>query len=321
MSRKSSVKQSIPKQLRFTIFDFNKRFPTDDACLEELMELRFPGGIAYCKHKDCKQDRKHYRIAGRPVYGCPFCGTQISPMAGTIFAKSPTPLRLWFYAMYLMASTRCGVSAKQIQRETGVTYKCAWRMFKQLRKLLDENDFTLTPLGGTGKRVEMDESGFGPTTKRLGQERKDKTTVFAAVERGGKVRAIVADDRKLETLIPLVKKFVLPDSTVFTDDFASYAGLKAEGYRHRRINHSAGVYVLGTTHTQTVEGYWSLVKNGIRGVYHSVGKEYLQSYLNEYSFRYSRRHKGNLIFNDFLARVAQLAEKRPCEVKNQIQAS
>src|ERR1035441_9223090 len=126
MSKQSSVKQSIPKHLRFTIFDFNRRFPTDDACLAELMQMRFPDGIAYCP--TCEQDRKHYRIAGRPVYGCAHCGDQISPMAGTIFEKSTTPLRLWFYAMFLMASTRCGISAKQIQRETGVTYKTAWRM-------------------------------------------------------------------------------------------------------------------------------------------------------------------------------------------------
>src|ERR1700733_8654626 len=155
MASKRSVRQSIPKPLRFTIFDFNKRFPTDDACLTELMAMRYPGDVAYCK--TCKQDRKHYRIAGRQVYGCPVCGTQISPMAGTIFHKSPTPLRLWFYAMYLMSSTRCGVSAKQIQRETGVTYKTAWRMFKQIRSLLDENTLQI---GGTGHRVELDESGF-----------------------------------------------------------------------------------------------------------------------------------------------------------------
>lgn len=313
MSKQSSVKQSIPKHLRFTIFDFNRRFPTDDACLAELMQMRFPDGIAHCP--TCKQDRKHYKIAGRPVYGCAYCGDQISPMAGTIFEKSTTPLRLWFYAMFLMASTRCGISAKQIQRETGVTYKTAWRMFKQIRTLLNENDSILTPLGGTGTRVEMDESGFNV------KDDAARATVFGAVERGGKVRAIVADDRKLATLIPLAKKFVLPDSTVFTDDFASYDGLKEHGYHHRRINHSAGIYVLGTTHTQTIEGYWSLVKNGIRGVYHNVGKDYLQSYLDEYSFRYSRRHKGNLIFNDVLAQVSRMAEKRPCEAENQSLAS
>ena len=96
------VKQSIPKELRFTVADFNRRFPTDAACLDELMKLRFPDGITYCEK--CEQDRKHYRITGRPVYSCDYCGTQVSPMAGTIFEKSSTSLRLWFYAMYLMAS-------------------------------------------------------------------------------------------------------------------------------------------------------------------------------------------------------------------------
>src|ERR1700731_2780963 len=100
-------RQTIPQHLRYTINDFNRQFPDDAACLEHLKE------------------HKHYRIKGRPVYSCDHCGTQISPMAGTIFEKSTTSLRLWYYAMYLMASTRCGISAKQIQRETGVTYKTA----------------------------------------------------------------------------------------------------------------------------------------------------------------------------------------------------
>src|SRR6202521_544527 len=152
-------RQTIPKHLRLTITDFMKRFPDNDACLEAVKELRFPGGVTYCGK--CEQDRKHYRIAGRPVYGCGFCGTQISPMAGTIFEKSTTSLYLWFYAMYLMSSTRCGISAKQIQRETGVTYKTAWRMFRQIRSLLSEPDMQLSGLG-----VEMDESYFGARRKR-----------------------------------------------------------------------------------------------------------------------------------------------------------
>jgi len=297
------VKQSIPKELRFTVADFNRRFPTDAACLDELMKDRFPGGITYCE--TCQQDRKHHRITGRPVYSCGYCGTQVSPMAGTIFEKSSTSLRLWFYAMYLMASTRCGISAKQIQRETGVTYKTAWRMFKQIRSLLSEPDMQLE-----GLSIEMDETGIGTTTKRLGKPKKPLTTVFGMVERGGRVKAVVADDRKKETLMPLIKKHVLPESTVFTDDFASYCDLAhhRNEYRHHRINHSAGVYVMGDVHTQTIEGFWSLIKRGISGVYHSVSREYLQSYLDEYSFRYNRRHKGNLIFNDVLARVSERAE-------------
>jgi|HubBroStandDraft_4_1064222.scaffolds.fasta_scaffold07075_3 transposase len=295
------VKQSIPKDLRFTVEDFNRRFPTDAACLDELMKLRFPDGITYCAK--CEQDRKHHRITGRPVYSCGYCGTQVSPMAGTIFEKSSTSLRLWFYAMYLMSSTRCGISAKQIQRETGVTYKTAWRMFKQIRSLLSEPDMQLE-----GLSVEIDETGIGPTTKRNNQPRKAKTTVFGMIERGGRVKAIVADDRKKQTLMPLIKEHVLPESMVFTDDFPSYDGLKDRGYGHNRINHSAGVYVMGDVHTQTIEGFWSLIKRGIGGVYHSVSREYLQSYLDEYSFRYNRRHKGNLIFNDVLQRVSERSE-------------
>src|SRR5271166_3617042 len=167
--------QSIPKHLRYTINDFNRQFPDDAACLEHLKEQRFPGGMAFCQ--SCQTERKHYRIKGRPVYSCDHCGTQISPMAGTIFEKSTTSLRLWYYAMYLMASTRCGISAKQIQRETGVTYKTAWRMFRQLRSLLSEGDMQLE-----GLSVEMDETGIGGTTQRKGQPKKDKTTVFGMVE-------------------------------------------------------------------------------------------------------------------------------------------
>ena len=119
---------------KYTIDNFNLEFPDDDACLDYIMDARFSGNIAMCE--TCGVERKHYRIAGRKVYSCDHCGTQISPLAGTIFEKSSTPLRLWFHAMFQMGSTKCGISAKQIQRETGVTYKTAWRMFKQIRALL-----------------------------------------------------------------------------------------------------------------------------------------------------------------------------------------
>ena len=131
------VKQSIPVAKRFTIQQFNALFPTDDACLVWLMAQRYPDGIAFCDK--CLTERKHHRIAARRAWSCDYCGKMISPTAGSIFAKSPTPLRLWFYAMYLMGQTRCGISAKQIQRETGVTYKTAWRMFKQIRTLMSED--------------------------------------------------------------------------------------------------------------------------------------------------------------------------------------
>lgn len=132
-------RQTIPAHLRYTFQQFDREFPDDNACLEAIKEQRFPGGVADC-HKCDHRAKKHYRVKGRTAYACETCGNHIYPLAGTIFEKSSTPLRIWFHAMYLIGSTRCGISAKQIQRETGVTYKTAWRIFHQIRKLMAEEN-------------------------------------------------------------------------------------------------------------------------------------------------------------------------------------
>src|SRR5438445_13595771 len=111
-------RQTIPKHLRYTINDFNSQFPDDDSCLEHLKEQRFPKGVAFCEK--CKRERKHHRVTWRPAYACDYCGSMISPMSGTIFEHSATLLRLWYYVMYLMASTLCGMSAQQIALEPEV---------------------------------------------------------------------------------------------------------------------------------------------------------------------------------------------------------
>jgi len=118
---------------KYTIADFNRNYPNDDACLEWLKNYLYPNGI-FCEK--CGKVTKHHKIASRRSYSCDVCGHHVHPTAGTIFEKSTTPLKLWFHAIYLMSSTRCGISAKQIQHENGVTYKTAWRMFKQIRSLL-----------------------------------------------------------------------------------------------------------------------------------------------------------------------------------------
>src|SRR5947207_4273944 len=303
-------RQTIPKHLRYTINDFNRQFPDDDSCLEHLKEQRYPKGMAFCEK--CKLERKHHRVSGRPAYACDYCGSMISPMAGTIFEHSATSLRLWYYAMYLMASTRCGISAKQIQRETGVTYKTAWRMFRQIRTLLSE-DVQLE-----GEAVEMDETYMGGKRKsgrgRPMRGDKVKTPVVGIAERkGGRVFARATLDVTKQTLLGIVEEKVLPKSTVFTDEYPSYEGIDRmeHGYTHHRINHAAKVYVMGDIHTNTIEGFWSLVKRGIGGVYHQVSQKYLQTYLDEYSFRYNRRDQGNLIFTSLLKRVAEQAGSRP----------
>jgi transposase len=309
-------RQTIPAALRYTFLQFEKEFPTDDACLEQIKEQRFPGGIAVCRK--CEGARKHYRVRGRTAYACDKCGNHIYPLAGTIFEKSSTPLRIWFHAMYLMGSTRCGISAKQIQRETGVTYKTAWRMFKQIRSLLGEE----LRLGGSGSSgVEMDEMYHGGRRKneggRLLRGNKGRNTmVLGVVERKGRIVARATNDKTMAGTNALVKEYVLPETTIFTDEAPAYKQipqLEGMGYEHKRINHTAKVYVMGDVHTNTIEGFWSLVKRGIGGVYHSVSAKYLQSYLDEYSFRYNRRDSGNLIFPAILARVSEKAYLKPSE--------
>ena len=304
------VKQSIPKELRYTVADFNREFPNDDACLEHVKEQRWPDGRTWCVK--CLKDRKHYRVSGRTAYACDHCGNHIYPLAGTIFEKSTTSLKTWFYAMYLMGSTRCGISAKQIQRETGVTYKTAYRMFRQIRTLLSENGLQLE-----GSTVEMDEMYHGGKREHQGKRGRPslgshKVPVVGMIERGdservGRVIARVASDTQKETLSRIAKEYILPSSTVFTDDYVSYDGLQAHGYVHKRIRHSAKVYVQGDVHTQNIEGFWSLVKRGIGGVYHNVSHKLLQSYLDEYCFRFNRRDRGNLLFKAILERVSQRA--------------
>lgn len=283
------------KMHKFTMKDFDKKFPNDDACLEWIKNYRFPNGI---ECPICKRVTKHHKVTNRQCYACDYCGHQVSPTADTIFHKSATPLITWFEVIHRMASTRCGISAKQIQLETGVTYKTAWRMFKQIRSLLNESQNVFT------KEVEVDETYVGGARHGTrGRGAQGKTTVIGIVERKGKIIAEVAPNVKQSTIVPFITKNVAPDAVVYTDEFHSYDKLSRIGFSHKRINHGSKVYVEGNTHTNTIEGFWSLVKRGISGVYHSVSPKYLQSYVNEYSFRYNHREDEIPMFQLFLNRI------------------
>src|SRR5437867_892342 len=206
-----------PKMRKYTKKDFDRQFPDDATCLEWLKSYLYPDGV-FCEK--CNRVTKHHRVASRPSYSCDYCGHHVHPTAGTIFHKSPTPLRLWFHAIFLMAQTRCGISAKQIQRETGVTYKTAWRMFTLIRSLLQDDDSE--PLGGT---VEADEAYMGGEAKWMHKDKKaerihgrgtsGKTPVFGMVQRkvsdaSAKVVAKVVTDSSAATLLPHVYTRVLP---------------------------------------------------------------------------------------------------------------
>ncbi len=251
---------------KYTIRDFNNDFPDDAACLESIVIMLYPEGI-FCRK--CGKAQPHAKLTSRPkAYSCDYCGTHVYPLAGTIFEKSSTSLKSWFYAMFLMASTRCGISAKQLERELGVTYKTAWRMFNQIRKLFGEQ------LESFDGNVEVDETYVGG--KRRGTPRgrpgpdSHKTPVFGIVQRGGKVAALVTKDTKRATVMPIIETRVLDKGLIYSDEYTVYDSLERKGYQHKRVNHSQQVYVVGNVHTNTIEGFWSLLKNGIRGVYHSV---------------------------------------------------
>ncbi len=244
----------------------------------------------------------------RHSFSCEVCGNHVHPTAGTIYHKSDTPLTKWFYAAYLMAQSRNGVSAKEIERAIGVTYKTAWRMCHLIRKMLSEGH---DPLSGN---VEVDKSYYGGeeknkhaskrTSNNQGRSTKTRTAVFGMVERGGNLIAQTVDNAQTKTIMPIVDANIEKGTEVYTDEFNAYNPLTRMGYKHGVVPHAEKIFVLGNVHTNTIEGFWSLSKNGIRGTYHAVSEKHLQNYLDEYSFRYNHRKDEAPMFLTFLSRLA-----------------
>jgi transposase len=314
-TKRNDPKRAPSSESRYSLMEFDAEFPDDTACMEFLFRKLYPEGV-YCPN--CERVTRHHRVKARTCYACQFCGHQEYPLKGTIFERSSTSLRLWFRAMYLMSSTRCGISAKQLEREIGVSYPTAWRMFKEIRSLLGQDGSD--PLDGT---VEMDETFIGGKPRLKDREfnadgsvkqgktahSKKKEMVFGAVERGGRVRAEVVPKTEQGGLARRVHGFVMPTAIIHTDEYVGY-NLPGKSFaEHHRIRHADRVYVSGDVHTQTIEGFWALLKGGLIGVYHGVSTEHLQAYVDEYVFRYNNREitgrRG--MFDAFLSRIEKAA--------------
>ena len=265
--------------MRYTIKQFKIQFPTDEACLAHIFNQRFPDG---CKCPKCGKDAFH-PVKNRRSYACS-CGFQFYPTEGTILHKSSTSLILWFYAIFLMAQSKNGVSAKELERHLGVTYKTAWRMAKQIRKLMSDSD---EPFDG---EIEADETYIGGKRRgKRGRGAEGKTPVFGVVKRQGGVKTSKVENVRQVTLMPLIKKMVKSGSLIFTAESNSYNKVESMGYGHEKVKHGKGEYVRGNTHTNTIEGFWSQFKRSVHGTFHCVSPKHLQAYLDEFSFRYNHR--------------------------------
>lgn len=220
--------------------------------------------------------------------------SKLASCVGTPFAKSRTPLQLWFYAIYLFTSTRHGVSAKELQRQLGVTYKTAWRMGHEIREHMADVDGE-EPLSG---HVEADEAYVGGKREgKRGRGAEGKTIVFGMVERDGDLMVKVVPDAKTKTIQPIIEE----GSTMHTDEWWAYKGLKRAGYEHQTVEHGAGEYANGNCHVNTIEGYWSFLKNGIRSTHIHVSGNHLEKYAKEFEFRFNSRSNSSEMFPELIS--------------------
>lgn len=285
--------------MSMTLPELNKRYGTDEDCREILTRLRWPEGVT-CPR--CK-NRNVWYVESRKQFTCSECSYQFSVTSGTIFNDSHLPLTTWFMAVLLLVEARKGMSALQLKRTLfGLhkgSYKTAWYLCHRIRAAMREAEKPM--LDG---KIEIDETYVGGKNKGkgIGHRLDNKEIVIGIRQRNGDLRFFHASDVKAGTLAQFIRENVSEDvDVIFTDDFSSYpfamkrAGVEAG--KHKAINHSGKVYVMGDIHTNTVENAFSLLKRGIMGTWHRVSPKHLASYLDEMCFRFNRRKRPDLFMD------------------------
>jgi transposase-like protein len=269
----------------------NPIFTDEAAARAHLEALRWPTG-AFCPHcgvtgEDVSRldDGKHRK----GLHQCNACRQQFSVTVGTLFERSHLPLHKWLLAFHLMSASKKGISAHQLHRMLGITYKSAWFMAHRIREAMKQPKGG--KLGGRGKAVEADETYWGlkKDTKKAKAGYQHKNVVMSLVERDGNVRSFHVPNATAKTVKAVLEKNVTPESHLMTDDAPTYIKPGRMFLAHSAVNHSAKEYVRGVAHTNTVEGYFSILKRGLVGTFHHVGEQHLQRYVNEFDFRYNNR--------------------------------
>lgn len=288
--------------MKTTLKDFRNNYGTEEKCLDALLQLRY-GKQAACPK--CKKHTNWSRVSDRLSYQCQWsgCGYQIYPMVGTIFASSHMSLADWFYVLYLMTVTRHGVSAKEVQRQLGCSYKTAWRNCDLLRQLLGMEK---VPRGKMKGRISIDDHYEGGVRKgKRGRGAAGKTVMMGMVGNEGEARVFVIPNVKKATVMPIITANVEAGAHITTDELLSYGSLDQE-YVHGVVRHSAGQYVneQGDS-TNSIENYWGIFKKSVKSTHVHVSKKHMQKYLDEFTFRYSMRKTPWLMFSEALSRLAR----------------
>ena len=271
------------------------RYNNDDKCRDALEDVRWPSGVAClrCGDMDVNDLGRHNR------WECRGCRYQFSVTSGTIMHDSHLPLRKWFLAIYLMCESKKGMSANQLKRTLGVTYRTAWHLCHRIREAMGNDPLSGPTLVGI---VEVDETMVGG--KSSGENWRDnKHWVAGAIERGGSVRIERIPDVRRDTLHGFIARNVKDEAeAIYTDDLRSYIGIGDHDTRHETVNHSAEEWVIGDVHTNSIEGVWSLFKRSIVGTFHKMSVKHMDRYLEELQWRFNNRDNP-YIFHDALARI------------------
>jgi transposase-like protein len=296
----------ISKDLN-SILELIKAFPNEQSCIDHLEKLRWNDNVV----SPFDNTSKVYNCKGNK-YKCKNTGKYFNVRTQTIFDNTKMPLQKWFLAIWLVTSHKKGISSLQLGRDLDITQKSAWFMLQRIRNCFGiDNDTQLD------NEVEVDETYVGGKNKNRhankkfknsqGRSAKDKTPVVGMVERGGKVTARTVENVKSVTLTAEIIRNVKESATLYSDEWLGYKGV-SRIYDHSIVKHNQGQYVNGRVHTNTIEGFWSLLKRGIFGIYHFTSKKHLQMYVDEFVFRYNTRkgsesERFNLLLNNIENRI------------------
>ena len=284
-----------------------KTFATEDQALDYLVNARWPNGVRCIA---CDHD-KVWRIdtkgkTGKPcrLFECADCGLHFSATTGTLFNDSHLPLTKWFAAMALMVEAKKGISANQVARHIGCSYKTAWYLCHRIRKAME--DLNAPALGGPGKIVEVDETFIGGKSHRkgVGVGKSSKISVLAMAERNGRVHMQTIDNAKAATLRPLLAANISPETDKVVTDAAAVYTILLPAEKHEEIVSKDSIRDRGFSATYTVDGAVALFKRGVVGSYHKLSKDHLDSYLQEFSWRWNKRHMQPWLFDILLREVA-----------------